>query len=428
VRAGNQRNEIGAPLSVKSVSPNRTAPKEHGYQIFSPEKDFTLTPGNSAARVNSMEKGSVFRRISRGPTRLRLGFVFFLFLVYLPVFGMAADESPTKTTIPKGGCPDLIDLIKDLTPAVVNISIERHMLQNSSAEPPPLFRSRPGYFEDHGKGQDKYQTDSLGSGFFCDTGGHIVTNAHVVEGASKILVTLSTGKVEAAKVIAVHPKVDLALLKINPPYSLQKAKIGDASNVQVGEWVLAVGNPFGLGRTVTVGIVSGKGRFLGLGPDDNFIQTDAAINPGNSGGPLFNMAGEVIGVNTCIISSGKGIGFSIPANYVRELLKLPANLDAAARGWLGIYVEDMTPEQAKRLGLVVTKGTFVDEVLNSTPASSAGLKKGDLIVDCDGKTVRNGRHLSKIVAGSKPGDIVKMKVLRGKLTRNIDVVIGKSPE
>jgi serine protease Do len=234
--------------------------------------------------------------------------------------------------------------------------------------------------------------------------------------------------VESAKVVAVHPKVDLALLKINPPYQLQKAKIGDASGVQVGEWVLAVGNPFGLGRTVTVGIVSGKGRFLGLGPDDNFIQTDAAINPGNSGGPLFNMAGEVIGVNTAIISSGKGIGFSIPANLVQELVKSPTNADLVFRGWLGIYVEDMTADQAKRLGLATVKGTFVDEVLNSTPASSAGLRKGDLILECDSKPVRDGRHLSKIVAGSKPGDILKMRVLRGKHDQTLDVVIGKSPE
>jgi serine protease Do len=302
------------------------------------------------------------------------------------------------------------------------------MLQNSSTEPPPLFRSRPGYFDERGKGRDRFQTDSLGSGFFCDTAGHIVTNGHVVEGAGKILVTLSTGSVESAKVVAVHPKVDLALLKINPPYALQKAKIGDSSRIQVGEWVLAVGNPFGLGRTVTVGIVSGKGRFIGLGPDDNFIQTDASINPGNSGGPLFNMAGEVIGVNTAIIASGKGIGFSIPVNYVTELMRSPMNVENIFRGWLGIYVEDVTSEQARQLGLGTPRGTFVDEVLNSTPAYNAGLRKGDLILDADGKAVRNGRHLSRLVAGAKPGDLIRMKVMRGKQTHSVDVIIGKSPE
>lgn len=339
----------------------------------------------------------------------------------------AADELQPKHQV-RGGCPDLIDLIKELTPAVVNISIERHMLQNSSTEPPPLFRSKPGLYEDQPKKGDRFQSDSVGSGFFCDTAGHIVTNAHVVEGASKIVVTLSSGKVVSAKLVAIHPKVDLALLRITPPYALQKARIGDSTNVQVGEWVLAVGNPFGLGRTVTVGIISGKGRFLGLGPDDNFLQTDASINPGNSGGPLFNMAGEVIGVNTAIIASGKGIGFAIPSNYLTELMRLPGNADVAIRGWLGIYVEDLTAEQAKKIGMSAPRGTWVDEVLSSTPAHNAGLKKGDLILDADGKPIRNGRHLSRIISSYKPGDILKMKIIRGKQAQTVDVVLGKSPE
>ena len=359
-------------------------------------------------------------------------FVFSLVLVSMTCLGavgaLAADATSQKAQAPRGGCPDLIDLIKDLTPVVVNISIEKHMLQQSSTEPRPLFRSRPGTFDESGKARDRFQAESLGSGFFCDTAGHIVTNSHVVEGAAKILVTLSTGTVESAKVVAVHPKVDLALLKINPPYALQKAKIGDSSKIQVGEWVLAVGNPFGLGRTVTVGIVSGKGRFIGLGPDDDFIQTDASINPGNSGGPLFNMAGEVIGVNTAIITSGKGIGFSIPVNCVTELMRSPMNVENIFRGWLGIYVEDVTSEQARQLGFGTPRGTFVDEVLNSTPAYNAGLRKGDLILDADGKAVRSGRHLSRLVAGAKPGDLIRMKVMRGKQTHTVDVIIGKSPE
>jgi serine protease Do len=355
---------------------------------------------------------------------LRLSALIIL-LIFSPVI---ADDTARNVSVPRNGCPDLIDLIKDITPCVVNISIERHVLQNSSTEPPPLFRSKPGYFEEYSKGKDRFQADSLGSGFFCDNQGHIVTNGHVVEGAGKILVTLSSGKVETAKLVAVHPKVDLALLKVAPTTLQKKAKIGDSTGVQVGEWVLAVGNPFGLGRTVTVGIVSGKGRFLGLGPDDNFIQTDASINPGNSGGPLFNMAGEVIGVNTAIIASGKGIGFSIPSNYLNELLKLPETGDHIERGWLGIYVEDMTIEQSRKLNLSGPKGAFVDEVLAGAPASNAGLKKGDLILDADGKMVKNGRHLSRILAAAKPGDSLKMKIQRGKSLREVDVIIGKSPE
>ncbi len=356
-----------------------------------------------------------------------------LFIAFVGLFAggpiaLAADAVAPKNLQARGGCPELIELIKELTPVVVNISIERHILQNSSTEPPPLFRSRPGFFEERSKTKERFQSDSVGSGFFCDASGGIITNAHVVEGASKILVTLSSGKVATAKTVAIHPKVDLALLKITPPYPIQRAIIGDSSTIQVGEWVLAVGNPFGLGRTVTVGIVSGKGRFLGLGPDDNFIQTDASINPGNSGGPLFNMAGEVIGVNTAIIAAGKGIGFSIPSNYLTELINGPRNAESAARGWLGIYVEEITPQQAAKLGLDPPRGTFVDEVLSATPASNAGLKKGDLILDADGVAVRNGRHLSRIISGAKPGDLLKMTVLRGSKTSTIDVIIGRSPE
>jgi serine protease Do len=325
------------------------------------------------------------------------------------------------------GCPDLIDLIKDITPVVVSISIERAMVEKSSSEPHPLFKARSGIYDEK-KLREKVQTDSLGSGFFADSLGHIVTNAHVIEGATKILVTLPDGRIETAKMVAVHPKVDLALIKIDNPQGFQKARIANSTGVQVGEWVLAVGNPFGLGRTVTVGIVSGKGRFLGLGPDDNFIQTDAAINPGNSGGPLFNMTGEVIGVNTAIIASGKGIGFSIPSNYVIELLKSPGASETGMRGWLGIYVEDISNDRARRMGMSPPRGAVVDEVVDAAPAYAAGLRKGDLILDADGKQIRNGGHLSKIVAGAKPGDVLKMRVLRGKTPQMFDVVIGKSPE
>lgn len=328
----------------------------------------------------------------------------------------------------KGGCPDLVYLIKELTPVVVNIQIEKHMLQNSSTEPPPLFRTGRNWMEDRPKGRDRYQLDSLASGFICDGEGHIVTNAHVVEGASKILVTLSDGRACSATVVAEHPKVDLALLKIDPTQALQKATVGDSSKVEVGEWVLAVGNPFGLGSSVTAGIVSGKGRFLGLGPDDDFIQTDASINPGNSGGPLFNMDGEVIGVNTAIIASGKGIGFSIPSNYVTELLRYRGRMKRPTRGWLGIYVEDMTDSQARQLGMSEPRGTYVVDVLRSTPAHEAGLRKGDLIVRADGQTVRNGFHLSRVIAGCKPRDVLSLTILRGKRTRTLDVVVGKSPE
>ena len=209
----------------------------------------------------------------------------------------------------------------------------------------------------------------------------------------------------------------MALVKVDPEFEAQEAKIGDSSKVEVGQWVLAVGNPFGLGRTVTVGIVSGKGRFLGLGPDDNFIQTDASINPGNSGGPLFNMIGEVIGINTAIIASGKGIGFSVPCNYVRELLEQkPGHLNKTS-GWLGVYVDDIDEVKAKSLGLSSPEGVMVDDVLGATPAFLAGIRKGDLILRVDGKPIQNGKHLSSIVSDKKPGDVVHVVVLRRTIVK-----------
>ena len=328
----------------------------------------------------------------------------------------------------RGGCPDFIELIKELTPSVVTIAIQRHLLQSESPAFSRTVTRGEALSDLNDLSKGPVQSDTLGSGFICDDSGLIVTNAHVVEGAGKILVTLSTGKVCQAKVVSLHPKVDLALIKIAPPHELKKAHIGDSSRVQVGEWVLAVGNPFGLGRTVTVGIVSGKGRFLGLGPDDDFIQTDASINPGNSGGPLFNAAGEVIGINTAIIASGKGIGFSIPSNYIHELLHKSATDAPATRGWLGLYVADMDETTAKELGLESAPRPVVDEVIPDAPAHRAGVCKGDVILKVEGQPATNGRQLSKIVGASKPGDTLHLTILRDNHTRDVSVVLGKSPD
>jgi len=328
----------------------------------------------------------------------------------------------------RGGCPDFIELIKELTPAVVTISIERHLLQSESPAFSRMVNRGEALSELNDLSKGPVLSDTLGSGFICDDSGLIVTNAHVVEGAGKILVTLHSGKTVEAKVVSLHPKVDLALIKIVPPYELKKAKIGDSSRVQVGEWVLAVGNPFGLGRTVTVGIVSGKGRFLGLGPDDDFLQTDASINPGNSGGPLFNTAGEVIGVNTAIIASGKGIGFSIPSNYIHELMQSTNGDGTATRGWLGLYVSDLDETTVKELGLEGACGPVVDEVIPNAPAHLAGLRKGDIVLTVGGQPATNGRQLSRVVGASKPGDMLRLTVLRDSQTYELNIVLGRSPD
>ena len=326
----------------------------------------------------------------------------------------------------KNGCPDLVDLIKNLSPSVVSISIERNSSSARSEKTSydKMSRdasvSRPGIM-------NSLETDSIGSGFFCDGNGHIVTNAHVVESAERISVTLSTGKVLNARVVAVHPRVDLALLEVDSPPDIPEVFLGQSDRVQVGEWVLAVGNPFGLGRTVTIGIVSGKGRFLGFGPDDNFIQTDASINPGNSGGPLFNMAGEVIGVNTAIISTAKGIGFSIPANFIRELMELKPDCADENCGWLGLFVDDTDTSEFPGSSPNISRGVVVDEVMSSTPAQHAGLKRGDLIIRAANRPVRSQQELSTIVSGLRPGSTLRVTVLRQNKPHELDILVGHAP-
>ncbi len=347
-------------------------------------------------------------------------------LIFMPCNGRANDRQSQDPRY-RNGCPDLIDLIKDLTPAVVNISIERSPDKEEGAQPTALFPSLHPLVESRLGNRNKMRTDTLGSGFFCNPNGNIITNAHVVEGAERIVVTLSSGKVTTGRLVSVHPDVDLAVINISPPYTLSKAKIGDSEKIQVGEWVIAVGNPFGLGSTVTIGIISGKGRFLGIGPEDDFIQTDASINPGNSGGPLFNMAGEVIGVNTAMIAAGKGIGFSIPSKHIKDMLEGKAKSVHSLRAWLGIYVQEKTDDPVKQHE-DLSKGVVVDEVLEGAPAYDAGIMKGDIILDAAGHKIQDGRHLSRIMGSLRPGDLVKMRVQRADKEQSFDIVLGKSPE
>jgi len=220
---------------------------------------------------------------------------------------------------------------------------------------------------------------SLGSGFIISPDGYIFTNNHVVEKADKIKVKLSNGKEYDAAVKGRDPRTDIALIKINPEGSLPAAKIGDSDKLRVGDWVVAIGNPFGLDHTVTVGIVSAKGRVIGAGPYDNFIQTDASINPGNSGGPLINLAGEVVGINTAIVAHGQGIGFAIPVNMAKEILNDLKSKGKVTRGWLGVSVQDITDDIAKGLKLKDQAGALVTEVFEGDPADKAGIKQGDII-------------------------------------------------
>ena len=319
-------------------------------------------------------------------------------------------------------------IARTVTPAIANIRTTQVIrVQQSPFFADPFFRQFFGDMFGQSGIPREQREHALGSGVILSADGYIITNNHVIAKASEIEVMLSDRRMFKAKVIGADPRSDVAVIKIEGK-DLPTVPWGDSSTLKPGAIVMAFGNPFGLSFTVTRGSVNAVGR-SGLGIEDyeDFIQTDAAINPGNSGGPLFNMAGEVIGVNTAVIASGKGIGFSIPADYIAELARSTARMKDPARGWLGIYVEDMTEQQASLLGMPAPSGTFVDEVLDSTPASNAGLVKGDLILKADGEQVRNGRHLSRIVASTKPGDMIRMTILRGKKPQTVDVIVGTQP-
>ena len=269
---------------------------------------------------------------------------------------------------------------------------------------------------------------SLGSGFIIDGDGSILTNNHVVENAQKIVVKLADEQEYEAKVIGRDPKTDIAVIKIEAKTKLTPANFGDSDGLEVGEWVMAIGNPFGLDSTVTSGIVSAKGRHIGQGPYDNFIQTDASINPGNSGGPLINLRGEVIGINTAIFSrtgGNIGIGFAIPVNLVKELLPQLRGKGKVTRGYLGVLIQKVTPELAESLGMEKSQGALVANVSKDGPADKSGVKVGDVIVEFDGKEIKDSGELPIIVARTAVDKKVRMKVLRDKKELTLNVAVGE---
>ena len=243
-----------------------------------------------------------------------------------------------------------------------------------------------------------------GAGVIITPDGHIITNNHVVGDATEIEVRLSDKSKLIAQVIGKDPDTDLAVLKVTADHPLPNARFGDSSGVRVGQWVLAVGNPFGLERTVTLGVVSGIGREnVNLSRYENFIQTDASINPGNSGGPLFNLRGEVIGINTAIINFAQGIGFAIPSNMAKQVLQQLVEQGRVIRGWLGVGIQPLTPELARKFGVTEQEGVLVNEVFEKDPAAAAGIKPGDVITRIEGSVIDSPNRLSRIVAGLLPG-------------------------
>jgi serine protease Do len=274
----------------------------------------------------------------------------------------------------------------------------------------------------------KMKTHALGSGFVISQEGLILTNNHVVEKATEIKIKLENGKEYDAKLVGRDPKTDLALIQVSPDKDFPApAVLGDSDALRVGDWVMAVGNPFGLGHTVTTGIISAKSRILGAGPYDDFLQTDAAINPGNSGGPLFNMQGQVIGINTAIIAQGQGIGFAIPINMATELLP-QLKTGKVVRGWLGVMIQDITPELAKSFGLKSAKGVLVSDVVKDGPAEKGGLLRGDVILRFEAKEIENAHTLSQLVAATAPNTPVKIDLLRNGKEETISLKLGTMAE
>ncbi len=268
---------------------------------------------------------------------------------------------------------------------------------------------------------------SLGSGFIISKDGYIVTNNHVIKDADQIKVILSDDKEYDADIIGTDPMTDLALIKIDVK-NLVPLKFGSSSNAKVGTWVVAIGSPFGLEQTVTAGIISAKGRIIGSGPYDDFIQTDASINPGNSGGPLLNLEGEVIGINTAIIRSGQGIGFAIPSDLATGIIDQLTVSKQVSRGWMGVAIQDVTPELAKYSGSKETSGVYVAKVYEENPAHKAGIKAGDVITMINGKKIDTSRGLTVTIANLKVDETIKVKLIRKGKEKIVKVTLGKRPD
>jgi Do/DeqQ family serine protease len=344
----------------------------------------------------------------------------------------------TAVALPRGpDRADFADLAARATPAVVGVTVAgRGSAAAQTAELPPELRGTPmeEFFRRFG-GQGQQQPRGRnamgkGSGFIIDPQGYVVTNNHVVGGAERVTVELSDGRELPARVVGADPQTDIALLKVEAGAPLPHVSFGNSDGLRVGEWVLAMGNPFGLGGTATAGIVSARGRQIGAGPYDDFIQTDAPINPGNSGGPLFGANGEVVGVNTAIFSpsgGNVGIGFAVPSNLAKRVVADLRDDGKVERGWLGVSLQPLDAELAAAVGLPEPRGALVAGVEPGSPAARAGLRAGDVVLEVGGRPVRNPRDLAAAVAEAKPGAALALAVSRdGKRTEQ-RVALGEVP-
>jgi serine protease Do len=331
--------------------------------------------------------------------------------------------------------PNVADLAAMLLPAVVEISVQSKAGGTAAPETmPDVPENSPfkDFFDDflkrnQGQGGAQRQVNSMGSGFVIQSSGTIVTNNHVIQDADSIEVHFQDNTVLKAELVGRDPKTDIAVLRVKPDKPLPVVPLGDSDTARIGEWAIAIGNPYGLGGSVSLGIISARGRDINAGPYDDFIQTDAAINKGNSGGPLFNLKGEVIGINTAILSStggSVGIGFAVPANLARNIIAQLERFGEVRRGWLGVRIQTVTDDIAENMTMGKARGALIADVIKGGPGEKAGMQAGDVVVEFNGKPVNEVKDLPRLVADSQVGGKAKLKVLRAGKEVMLDAEVG----
>jgi Do/DeqQ family serine protease len=368
-------------------------------------------------------------------TRVSLSLLAGLLWLCAPPAARAADlDTVDSQTVLRALEDAFVSVADRVTPSVVNVSVKpkRTAPEGESSERQEQFREffGPELFERFFRRRPpREEARATGSGVIVDPRGYILTNHHVVESAGAVEVRLSDDRKFPATIVGRDPKTDLAVLKIDAsPDSLPVAALGDSDKLRAGQWAIAIGNPFGLDRTVTIGHISATGRTrVGVATYEAFIQTDASINPGNSGGPLLNIEGKVIGINTAMVSSAQGIGFSIPINMAREIMTQLISKGRVVRGWLGIVIQELTPELAEGFGVRPNGGVLVADVMKDSPAETAGLRPGDIIVEFGAEPIKDVSDLQKRVAGVEPGRPTPLVVIRDKVSTKLTVKVGEQP-
>jgi serine protease Do len=357
-----------------------------------------------------------------------------LLFLWLPAQAQSANDAAIANSNSLVELPSVAPVVQKAQDAVVNITTIkvvkggmgglRGMPRGFNRIPDDLFNEFFGLPVPPPSREHKER--ALGSGFIFDPEGYIITNNHVVDGVDDISVKLSDGKEITAQIIGRDPKTDLALIKLTKPGPYPFISLGDSDKVNIGDWLVAIGNPFGLEHTVTAGILSARGRAIGVGPYDDFLQTDASINPGNSGGPLLNLKGEVVGINTIIIAGGTGIGFAIPSKVAIKIIDQLKTNGRVDRGWIGVLIQELTPEMAKGFGIDEnTQGALVGSVVDGSPAQKGEIKHGDIITQFDGKPIATIQELTTVVADTAIGKTVDVIVLRDKKPVTLKITVGR---